>query len=113
MTLARLEDIEAGAGVHAPKASASDVVQGCQIIVPLKGNVDLATEVARLDKEMGKIQKGLEMVEKKLSNENFVARAKPEFVASERARGAELADSLAKLEKLKARFEEALQGGED
>ena len=113
MTLARLEDIEAGAGVHAPKASASDVVQGCQIIVPLKGNVDLATEVARLEKEMGKIQKGLEMVEKKLSNENFVARAKPEFVASERARGAELADSLAKLEKLKARFEEALQGGED
>ena len=39
--------------------------------------------------------------------------ATPTALVVERARGAELADSLAKLEKLKARFEEALQGGED
>ena len=54
-TLARLETMEVGMEVHAPKASASSVVQGCEIIVPLKGNVDLQGELARLAKEMGKI----------------------------------------------------------
>ena len=51
-TLARLEDLQIGADLHAPKASASSVVGGCQVIVPLKGAVDLAGELARLDKEM-------------------------------------------------------------
>lgn len=113
MSLAKLEDMQAGAGVHAPKASASDVVQGCQIIVPLKGNVDLNGEVARLEKEMGKIQNGLDMVSKKLANKSFVERAKPEVVERERARAAELSDSLEKLKKLKIRFTEAMQGEDD
>ena len=113
MSLAKLEDMQAGAGVHAPKASASDVVQGCQIIVPLKGNVDLNGEVARLEKEMGKIQNGLDIVSKKLANKSFVERAKPEVVERERARAAELSDSLEKLKKLKIRFTEAMQGEDD
>ncbi len=108
LTLARLEDMELGMDIPAPRASASAVVQGCQIIVPLRGNVDLRGELARMDKEMGKIQAGLEPLERKLSNESFVSRARPEVVERERARAAELRDSLAKLEALKARFSEAL-----
>lgn len=81
--------------------------------MPLKGNVDLNGEVARLEKEMGKIQNGLDMVSKKLANKSFVERAKPEVVERERARAAELSDSLEKLKKLKIRFTEAMQGEDD
>ena len=112
-TLARLESMEVGMEVHAPKASASSVVQGCEIIVPLKGNVDLQGELARLAKEMGKIADALAVVDKKLSNESFVSRAKPEIVQRERDRAAELKDNLGKLEVLKQRFTEALEGGEE
>ena len=113
VTLARLERMEVGMDIHAPKASASSVVQGCQIIVPLKGNVDLQGELARLAKEMGKLQAALEVVDKKLSNESFVTRAKPEIVQRERDRAAELKDNLEKLTTLQARFHEALENGED
>ena len=113
VTLARLERMEVGMDIHAPKASASSVVQGCQIIVPLKGNVDLQGELARLAKEMGKLQAALEVVDKKLSNESFVTRAKPEIVQRERDRAAELKDNLEKLTTLQACFLEALENGED
>ena len=111
-TLARLESMEVGLEVHAPKASASSVVQGCEIIVPLKGNVDLQGELARLAKEMGKLSDALAVVDKKLANESFVSRAKPEIVQRERDRAAELKDNLGKLEVLRQRFAEALEGGE-
>ena len=107
-TLARLESLELGAEVHAPKASASAVVQGCQVIVPLRGAVDLAGELARLDKELAKLEKDVTAVNMKLSNESFVSRAPAEVVARERERAGQLLDAKAKLQALRARFAEAL-----
>ncbi len=112
MSLARLEDMEMGRNIAAPKASATSVVQGCQIIVPLKGNVDLQSEVARLAKEIGKTGAALEVVARKLGNDSFVSRARPEIVQRERDREAELKDNLQKLTSLRARFAEVLDGGE-
>ena len=112
-SLARLEDMEIGLSIQAPKASASSVVKGCQIIVPLKGNVDLQSEVARLDKELGKTEAALQVVAKKLSNENFVSRAKPEIVQQERDREAVLKDNLEKLRALKERFISVLNSTEE
>ncbi|MBQ3058908.1 MAG: valine--tRNA ligase [Desulfovibrio sp.] len=108
LTLARLESLDMGMNLEAPKASASAVVQGCQIIVPLRGAVDLAGELARLDKEMQKLEKDLTGVNIKLSNESFVSRAPAEVVERERARAAQLADAREKLTALRARFAEAL-----
>ena len=108
ITLARLESLELGAEVHAPKASASAVVQGCQVIVPLRGAVDLAGELARLDKELTKLEKDVTAVNMKLSNESFVSRAPAEVVARERERAGQLLDAKAKLQALRARFAEAL-----
>lgn len=107
-TLARLEELTIDSAVLAPKASASGVVQGCQIIVPLSGAVDLAGEMARLDKEMGKLDKELTAIDLRLNNESFVARAPAEVVQKERDRAAQMADARAKLEVLRARFAEAL-----
>ncbi len=106
--LARLESLTLDAKAEAPKASASQVVQGCQIIIPLSGSVDLQGELARLDKEIGKIDKEMENIAKKLSNESFVSRAPADVVQKERDRSAQMDDARTKLEALRARFAEAL-----
>ncbi len=107
--LARLEELTLDAKAEIPKASASQVVQGCQIIIPLSGSVDLHGELARLDKEIGKIDKEMEAIAKKLSNESFVERAPAEVVQKERDRAAQMEDARTKLEALRARFAEALE----
>ena len=107
-TLARLETLTIGADVHAPKASASAVVEGCQVIVPLKGAVDLNGELARLDKEIAKLEKDVVGVNMKLSNESFVSRAPADVVARERERAEKLLDAKEKMQALRARFAEAL-----
>ncbi len=108
LVLARLENAEFGPAIEAPRASASNVVSGNEVIVPLTGAVDFEAELARLDKELGKIEKDLVQVNKKLANESFVDKAPAEVVAKERARAGELADAKAKLEALQQRFREAI-----
>lgn len=108
LTLARLEELTVGADVQAPKASASAVVEGCQVIVPLRGAVDLNGELARLDKELAKLEKDIVGVNKKLSNESFISRAPADVVERERERAGKLLDAKAKLEALRTRFAEAL-----
>ncbi|MBO6171373.1 MAG: valine--tRNA ligase [Desulfovibrio sp.] len=109
VTLARLENLTIGADVHAPKASASAVVEGCQVIVPLRGAVDLNGELARLDKELAKLEKDLVSANMKLHNEGFVSRAPAEVVNRERERADRLLDAKNKMLALRARFAEALE----
>ena len=59
--------------------------------------ITLSDEVARLDKEMAKLGKDIEGTEKKLSNENFVAKAPPEIVEENRERIVEWTATLGKL----------------
>ena len=54
--------------------------------MPLAELVDLDAERARLSKELEKAQKQVEGQERKLANENFVARAPEQVVATERER---------------------------
>lgn len=109
IALARLQDFVVDAAAVAPKAAASHVVQGCELIVPLSGAVDFATELQRLDKELAKVAKEFGALNHKLSNESYVERAPAEVVARDRDRVLELADAQAKLEGLKERFREAMQ----
>ena len=51
--------------------------------------LNVEEELARLNKEVVKWQKELDMVGKKLSNERFVANAKPEIVEKERQKQAD------------------------
>ncbi len=108
-TLARLASLTVDATAQAPKASASQVVQGCQIIIPLSGAVDLHGEMARLDKEIGKLDKELDNIAKKLANESFVERAPAEVVQREKDRATTLSDARSKLEVLRQRFAEAVE----
>jgi valyl-tRNA synthetase len=106
MGLARLENLTINAEEHAPKASASNVVRGCEVIVHLSGAVDFQTELARLEKELGKVEKDLAGQTAKLGNENFVSRAPAHVVEMERNRLVDLKDKQEKLLALYKRFKE-------
>lgn len=86
--LARADEI-LGADV-APKGSAQLVLGEATICIPLGNLIDVAAEKARLEKAIGKAEAELERIDKKLSNEKFVANADPEVVAADRERKAEL-----------------------
>jgi valyl-tRNA synthetase len=57
-----------------------------EIIMPLGGLIDPATEKARISKEIAKVEKDIAGLDKKLSNADFLARAPEEVVAEQKAR---------------------------
>ncbi|MFY9140301.1 MAG: valine--tRNA ligase [Thermacetogeniaceae bacterium] len=77
-------------GYPKPKQALSTVVYGTEIYLPLSGLVDLDKEIARLEKEIKTIDGVLERVKRKLSNQEFLAKAPPEVVEKEREKEAEL-----------------------
>jgi valyl-tRNA synthetase len=50
------------------------------VYVPLEGVIDIDKEKERLDKQINKVRKELEAKQKKLSNKNFLEKAKKEIV---------------------------------
>lgn len=107
-SLARLGTLTVDPGATPPKASASAVVAGSELFVPLTGAVDFDAELARLDKDIAKIDKVLTGVEKKLANPGFVNNAPADVVDKERAKAQAMRDDMTKLADLRARLREAL-----
>ena len=107
--LARVENLILDSTQVPPKASASDVVRGCVVIVHLAGAVDPEAELVRLDKEIGKTEKDLEALGSKLRNENFITRAPAQVVDEERRREQEARDKLEKMRSLQGRFRDVLE----
>lgn len=103
--LARVEAISFAQ--EAPKGSAQLVHGEATICLPLGSLIDLKAEAARMAKEAGKIAAEMEKIEKKLSNEKFVANAKEEVVQAERERLTELKDAAARVATAEARIREA------
>ena len=68
----------AGAAAHAV------LTGGASLVVPLAGLVDVEKECARLKGELGSLEKQLQGLEARLSNQQFVSKAPPDVVAGER-----------------------------
>lgn len=60
--------------------------------MPLLGLIDVEKETARLAKELDTLIKEVERAEKKLSNQNFVAKAPADVIEKERAKQKEYMD---------------------
>jgi valyl-tRNA synthetase len=103
--LARVESIEPADS--APKGAAQIVVGEATACLPLGNLIDLAAEKARIEKAIGKTEQEMERLNKKLSNEKFIANADPEVVAADRERYAELEVQLANLKIALTRIAEA------
>ena len=82
--------------VEIPKLVGFRLVDTTEIFVPLAELIDLDKEIEKLEKNIEKTQVELDKVLKKLSNENFVNRAKPEAVEKERRIKEELENKIAK-----------------
>src|SRR5699024_10509620 len=70
--------------VEKPEASASAVISGSELFIPLKGFVDLDKERERIQKEIDRLEGFLKTIEGKLSNDGFVNNAPQEVVQRER-----------------------------
>ncbi|BET58451.1 valine--tRNA ligase [Geobacter sp. 60473] len=105
MSLARLSDLAIGQELERPADAAIQVAGDVEIAVPLKGLVNVEEEEKRLLKEIGKLDKEIEMFGRKLENPSFVERAPADVVAKEREKLAEVTQKkdvlLASLEKIR------------
>ena len=93
--LARVDDITLSR--EAPKGSAQLVLGEATICLPLGNLIDLSAETSRLEKAIAKVNQERERILGKLSNEKFVANARPDVVEAERERLAELDSQRASL----------------
>ena len=103
--LARVENVEFSDA--APKGSAQLVIGEATACMPLGSLIDLSAETARLTKEAGKIDAEMQKINAKLSNEKFVANAREDVVAAERARLVELQEAAEKVALAQKRIQEA------
>jgi len=92
--LARVGDLTCGLGVPRPEKAAIQVAGDVEVLVPLAGLIDVEAEEARLGKEIAKVEKDVELFEKKLGNEAFVAKAPPEVLQKDRGKLAEAKEKL-------------------
>ena len=80
------------------KPSFTFLVGATEISIPLSENLDLAEEKKKTEEEIKYLKGFLVSVEKKLSNEKFVANAKPEIVENERKKQKDAQEKIAILE---------------
>ncbi len=88
-----------------PPPSASALHGELRLLTPLAGVIDPAAERARLGKLRAQAEKALLAAEKKLANDQFLAKAPPEVVQATRDRETELSGTLERLEEQLARLE--------
>ena len=76
----------------------SFLIGNTEFFIPLGDNVDADAERERIHKELEYNKGFLESVMKKLGNENFVSKAKPEIIASEQKKKADAESKIKSLE---------------
>ncbi|RYE07797.1 MAG: valine--tRNA ligase [Hyphomicrobiales bacterium] len=97
LRLARLEDVSYSGEV--PSGSAQIVIGEATFALPLAGVIDIDAERVRLKREIAKEEVEIDKIDKKLGNEQFVAKAKPEVIEEQHERRAE---AVARRERLLA-----------
>ena len=94
--LAGLDSFQAAWNTPKPNNAAAAIVGETQVY--LHNVIDPAAERVRLQKQKQEIEQAKKAVESKLSNANFVAKAKPEVVAQARERLQQLQEQLQAVE---------------
>jgi len=104
-SLAKLEAITILSDSEEAPISATSLLGDMEILIPMAGLIDKDAEIARINKQMEKVQKDLDRVSGKLNNEKFVGKAPEAVIAKEREKQAEFESTIAKLDAQKARIE--------
>lgn len=94
---AGLEKFSASPDEQKPKTAAAGIVEQIQIFV--NDIIDMQAESKRLQKQKDELTGIVKSYEAKLGNENFVSRAKPEFVEQTKQKLTEAKEQLEAIEK--------------
>jgi valyl-tRNA synthetase len=98
LRLARIERIDRlAAGASLPPGAVQIVVEGATLVLPLGDVVDLERERARLAREIGRLDSEIAKIAAKLSNPQFLAKAKAEIIEDQREREADASRDRARL----------------
>jgi valyl-tRNA synthetase len=97
MRLARVTSLSIVESGLRPPLSASAVVEGEELFVPLEGVIDLDLERKRLQREIDRVTDMLKGIGAKLGNPDFTGKAPEEVVGKEREKQAAFEANLAKL----------------
>ncbi len=107
--LAKVRELHLNGPSGPPAATAKAVVLGLvEIYLPLAGIVDLPEEARRLEKEMEKLGKDLTQAQRKLENEDFLAKAPAEVVQKEKEKLQSWTEKLNKLKTHRERLKELM-----
>ncbi|WP_417358883.1 valine--tRNA ligase [Gallaecimonas pentaromativorans] len=93
--MAKLESITVASGELPP--TVTQLVGAMEVRIPMAGLIDKDAELARLAKQLEKVEQERGRVAGKLGNEGFVAKAPEAVIAKEREKLAELEETQAKL----------------
>jgi valyl-tRNA synthetase len=104
--LARVELAGISPAAAKPRFAGSGIAAGAEVYMDLEGLIDVEAEGRRLSKEIERLSRLVETSKVRLGDGAFLAKAKEEVVARERARLAEMEETRGKLE----RHLEALRG---
>ena len=99
-SLARLENLICGPDIERPKTAATAIVRDLEIYIPLEKVLNFKEESERLKKELKKIDKDLEVLHKKLANEDFISKAPSNVVKRDKDRSFDLNHKKEKLEEI-------------
>ena len=106
--LAGLESLRLLPDAEVAPPSATALMGGMRVLVPMAGLIDPQAELARLGKRIAKTREEIGRARGKLGNDNFVRNAPGDVVAQEQARLADFEQSLANLEQQLQRVERLL-----
>ena len=96
-----IEELTIAENIQPGKHTSTAIVKDIEIYMPLPPEI-ITSEIARLQKELPKLEKDLTAVQNKLSNPQFCDRAPAEVVDKEKAKAEQIKMEMAKLgEKLK------------
>jgi valyl-tRNA synthetase len=97
-SLATVGKLECGPDVVKPPQSATAVQPDFEAYVSLRGLIDVATEVKRLEKQLAERRKHLQGARAKLNNPNFVEKAPADVVQQQHEQVAELEGQIKVIE---------------
>jgi valyl-tRNA synthetase len=90
-------EVSVAAAAPAEEGSVAVVGTGFEAFVFIRDAIDVPKEIERLKKEIRKAEEYSAQTAKKLSNEGFLAKARPEVVAEQRAKKEEADRKIAKM----------------
>ncbi|WP_439287963.1 valine--tRNA ligase [Lonepinella sp. BR2904] len=103
--LAKLDDVKVLADGEKAPLSVAKLVGKTELLVPMAGFINKEAELARLTKEIEKLNCEVARIEAKLSNEAFVAKAPEQVIAKEREKMQGYREGIEKLVSQQAEIE--------